>query len=156
MKVIFLDFDGVLNSMKWYKRRKEMGMEIPTSFLHRSQYELDEAAVKMMSDFVKEVQASVVVSSSWRILHPIEELREIVKVCGWDAPEFIDVTPRSEKGFRGGEVGQWLKQTYHTIQSHVIFDDDGDFYPDQPLVKTSWELGLEQHHIDQAREILLK
>lgn len=161
MKIVFLDFDGVLNSLEWSKRRYELGMEIPTSFMQRGVQELDNNAVKMVSDFVKEVGASVVVSSSWRILHSIEELRQIVAACGWDAPEFIDVTPRSQKGFRGDEVNTWLTDStkrnieiLEPITHHVIFDDDGDFYPDQPLIKTSWELGIEQHHIARARQIL--
>lgn len=161
MKILFLDFDGVMNSLDWYKRRAAMGMETPTTFFQRDVHELDNAKVKMISDFVQQFCLTVVVSSSWRILHPIQELRDIVKVCGWDAPDFVDTTPRSQKGFRGDEVRAWLNdpskrhiEILEPITHHVIFDDDGDFYPDQPLVKTSWELGLEQRHLDKAREIL--
>lgn len=164
MKILFLDFDGVLNSLDWYKRRAELGMTPPQdSFLHRSHYELDETKVKMISDFVKDTGVTVVVSSSWRILHSLQELRDIVKACGWDASEFLDITPRSEKGFRGDEINAWLNDSskrhveiLEPITHYVIFDDDGDFYPDQLLVKTSWEHGLIEDHLNKAREILTK
>lgn len=163
MKVIFLDFDGVMNSISWYKRRAELGLDKDLPFLQRSTYELDVTQVKMMSDFVIETGAAVVVSSSWRILHPIEELNEVVKLCGWEAPPFLDITPRSTKGFRGDEINAWLTdptkrhvELTEPITHYVIFDDDSDFHPDQPFIHTTWERGLELHHIDGAREILAK
>ncbi len=117
----------------------------------------------MMSDFAIEMNAAVVVSSSWRILHPVEELREILQAAGWEAPPVIDITPRSQKGFRGDEVNAWLNDSTkrhvelsEPITHYVIFDDDSDFHPDQPFVHTSWEHGLQEAHLDLARGILLR
>lgn len=152
-RIIFLDFDGVLNCLPWMKQLSESG-EVFTSFLARSFKELDPARVKLVSDLAEEVNAGIIVSSSWRILHPLHEICDILKANGMAE----DVLPRGvtpkHGSFRGDEVNLWLSQNPH-ITTHVIFDDDGDFHPGQPLVQTSWEEGLCAAHIDIAREILL-
>lgn len=154
MKVIFLDFDGVLNCAEWMKN---VNRQQYLSMFEKDKEELDPVRVKMISDFALEFDASIVISSSWRILCSLKILTDLLRIRGLDERvAVIDVTPRSSSGFRGSEVEQWLKETHHTVESHVIFDDDGDFHPDQPLVKTTWDSGLEQHHIDKAREILSK
>lgn len=148
-----MDFDGVLNCLPWMKQLTESG-EVFTSFLQRSYKEIDPARVKLVSDFALAVDAGIIISSSWRILHPLHELCDILSANGMHD----DVLPRGvtpHKGsFRGDEVNLWLQQNTH-INSHVIFDDDGDFHPDQPLVQTTWEEGLLPVHIEQARKILL-
>jgi hypothetical protein len=152
-KVIFLDFDGVLNSVKWMTKLHESGEKF-TSFLSRSFKELDPAAVKLVSDLAVETNSAIIVSSSWRILHPLHEICDILAANGMNENVLPRGTTPHHGNFRGDEVRLWLSQNPH-IGVHVIFDDDGDFHPDQPLVKTSWEEGLLEAHIDIARGILL-
>ena len=155
-RVIFLDFDGVLNSAEWMKGFQERN---PNLFLHsfeRTLKELNPQQVQMMSKFAEEMDASVVISSSWRILHPLGELIAILTANGWGETPIIGMTPRVHSGFRGDEVNLWLAENTFRgkVENHVIFDDDGDFHPDQPLVQTDWEQGLQECHIEHARTIL--
>jgi hypothetical protein len=153
MKIIFLDFDGVLNNADWIseiQRKKEY-----LSMFEKHEREFDPSKVKLMSDFALEIGASVVISSSWRKLHTLEELQIMLHKAGFDPSiPIIDVTPDSPNGFRGSEVEAWINGTHHSIEDHVIFDDDGDFHYDQPLVKTSWDDGLCDFHIERAKELL--
>ncbi len=150
MKVIFLDFDGVLNNGEWMK--KINWEERPISMFEKDKREIDPSKVKLISDLALEFNASIVISSSWRILLSLEELTALLRGCGLDEKvSVIGVTPQDSRGFRGSEVEAWLKNTHHTIESHVIFDDDGDFHKDQPLVQTSWDSGLNEGHILFAR-----
>lgn len=155
MKIIFLDFDGVLNNDKWihavFADKKKY-----ISYSERQQDELDPSRVKLISDFAKDVGASIVVSSSWRITHTLEELQTFLYTAGLDrSVNVIDRTPRDYRGYRGAEVKAWLKD-HPEVTHHVIFDDDRDFDKGQPLVLTSATEGLQHDHIDLAYGILLK
>lgn len=152
MKVIFLDFDGVLNNDKWihqvYANRNQY-----ISFAEREQAEINPEKVLMINNFAKEFDAQIVVSSSWRITHSLDELNVFLTIAGLER-KAIDITPRDYRGYRGAEVKAWLKE-HPEVTHHVIFDDDHDFDAEQPLVLTSWYTGLENEHIEQARKHLL-
>lgn len=153
-RIIFLDIDGVLNSAKWMVSQS-FDEKVYTSMFERHINDLDPAAVKMISDLAVETQSGIIVSSSWRILHPLHEIRDMLKACGMDERVLPHgVTPRSRKSFRGDEVNEWLEQN-PDVCIHVIFDDDNDFHPNQPLINTSWEVGVQPEHIERARKILM-
>lgn len=155
MKIIFLDFDGVLNNAAYMQDVMSSGEYKRLSFSQRSFKELDPTRVKMVSDLALETDADIVVSSSWRILSELSELREYLQGAGMDENVLpIARTPITPKGFRGEEVKQWLDANTD-VSSYVIFDDDGDFYPEQMLVQTSWNEGLLPEHVERARKILL-
>jgi hypothetical protein len=153
VRVIFLDFDGVLNSREWFIKNQKM-IQSRKSILTRSREQLDPAAVKLVSDFALEKDADTVISSTWRRLHTLKEINAMLKARGWQARLPFDVTPKTDEGFRGDEVNRWLWDN-RPIHPHVIFDDDGDFHPDQPIVQTTFEFGITEAHIDIARGILL-
>jgi hypothetical protein len=163
MRVIFLDIDGVLNSKRFIRANKNV-IQSQTSLFERGAAELDPAAVKLMSDFATEMEAEVVISSSWRRLHKLSEICSMLKLAGWKARMPIGVTPEDkDRGFRGDEVRMWLdiwdkKQgwTSDPHPHHVIFDDDADFHNGQPIVRTQWETGITEADIDIARGILAK
>lgn len=156
-RIIFLDIDGVLNNAEWvrtlYEENRKKGQ---LSYFERHENEIDPTRVKMISDFAIEMNASIVISSSWRKLHPLYEINDMLIENGlYEGVQPIGITPSLNSGYRGEEVQYWLEQNPH-VTSYVIFDDDGDFYPHQPLVKTSWEEGLLPIHIEQARDIFDK
>jgi len=153
MKILFLDFDGVINSSSWIRQVHEKRSNDDWSFMSRNHEEFDPSLVQMICDLVNETQATVVVSSSWRILHTLEEINEFLIDAGWSVDLPIDITPRTARGFRGDEVEMWLKE-HPEVLAHVIIDDDGDFHPHQPLVQTHWDTGVEKCHIDRAKAIL--
>lgn len=162
MKVVFLDFDGVLNNQDWMHTvtddRRAKGFP-QQAWLDRDMQELDPGRVRLMSNFCLQESASIVVSSSWRKLMTEQNLRDVLWATGIDiSVPIIGVTPSAPNGFRGAEVVMWLDE--HAVNCNVtkcvIFDDDGDFYSHQPLVKTTWEEGLLPSHIAQAKLLLNK
>ena len=152
MKLIFLDFDGVLNSRKWFNANLD-AIQKQRTHLTRSLEQLDPAAVKLVSDFAVEMNADTVISSTWRRLFSLTEIQSLLIVRGWKARLPFSVTPKHDEGFRGTEIAAWLTKN-HVPDSFVIFDDDSDFFPEQPLVKTTFEFGIQEAHIDLARGIL--
>lgn len=57
-KYIFLDIDGVLNSMDWFKENRET-----------SDYtEIDPEKVKLLKEIVDKTGAEIILSSTWREL----------------------------------------------------------------------------------------
>lgn len=117
--VIFLDFDGVLNS-----RRSALALGGYNSD------QLDPVAVKLVAKLVYMTDASVVVSSTWRLLYPLGELRDILSQHSFVlADRLIDVTPSLRSGHRGEEIEAWL--TDNARPPYVILDDDNDMLPEQ-------------------------
>lgn len=118
MKIIFLDFDGVLNSQLFYKNRKTFK-------------DIDEKSVSFLNDLVRQTEAKIVVSSSWRIGRTINDLQKILDYNGFKG-EILDVTPCLNT-LRGNEIHAWIqdykqKSGYDLYRkgTYVILDDDSD------------------------------
>lgn len=155
MKVIFLDFDGVLNSENWYRRRfKEIDTE---DILGKYPfYEFDPLSIVELNRIIEQTEAKVVVSSSWRIGKSVEDLQKMLDVVGFIG-KVIDTTPHffakgtdandNKIGYtipRGCEIDWWLKEkgkfqrinwSYERqleylenslVKNYVILDDDSD------------------------------
>lgn len=179
MKVIFLDIDGVLNSEEWAVRRFE---EMSTDAIENSYPygEFDKKLVVNLNKIVRETNAKVVISSSWRQGRTMEELQKILDNKGFIG-EVIDMTPcmGAPLGFgytvpRGCEIDWWLEQKgkfqrinwsveeqlkYEqraTVKNYVILDDDSDMLYNQRehFVRTSWKFGLTEDLADLAIKIL--
>ena len=131
MKVLFLDIDGVCNSLNYAMRN---GMNL----WHKT----DPDAVKLVRDIIDQTGCKVVLSSSWRLA---KESRDVVRR---DVCEFIDVTP-SLRGKRGYEVKRWLDD-HPEVTNYAILDDDSDFLEGQPLFKTSFNTGLNKAIANQV------
>ncbi len=134
--LIFLDFDGVLNSQLFYVRRKNGEFSTHDLALCR---DIDPEAVELLNNLIKKTDAKVVVSSTWRLGRTIKELQEILESAGF-VGEVIDKTPSMNHGqygdciLRGNEILAWIKANkdivggyYDTYRRYVILDDDSDF-----------------------------
>lgn len=132
--VIFLDFDGVLNSL-----RSTLAM----GGCNRHQF--DTVAVNLVARLAREADANVVVSSAWRIGSNVPELRAILSTYSASlAARVIGMTPRG-LGNRGEEIAQWLAENPNDHnRSFVIIDDDSDMLESQlpHFVKTSHRDGF--------------
>jgi len=117
-KVIFLDYDGVLNSYDTIPD-KEKGMIFS---LHRP-------LVANLNILVERTGAKIVVSSSWR---KGAKWKEHLIEAGFTG-EVIDRTGTDPSGFRGEEVDEWLRKWGSNVEAYAILDDDHDFYPWQPV-----------------------
>ena len=84
MRVLFLDFDGVLNSESWMLAHPQ------ANFLRA----LDRSAVALLAEIVSRTQARIVVSSSWRRMYSLNALREVLVEGGLPRRERAGENPR--------------------------------------------------------------
>lgn len=141
MKVLFLDIDGVLNSIKWCKSR--VRYPAPRTREQYNEMEFDPEAVKLLKRIIKETGCKVVLSSVWRLN---QENRVAVRKY---AVPFIDCTPHIprpsssswEYRERGREVLAWIMAN-EVVDNYAILDDDSDFFDWQPLFQTKNKTGL--------------
>jgi hypothetical protein len=145
MKVIFLDIDGVLNSQ---------------NFIHsfNGKWELhsvDPNAINVLNEIIKATNAKIVISSSWRIILDLNEIKDILIENGF-VGEIIGKTPiiRDNNRCRGDEINAYLEANPN-IDKFIILDDDSDMdnLIDR-LVKTSYIDGLLPKHIEKAISLL--
>ena len=147
MKVIFLDFDGVITiPPKWYLKADK---------------------IKYIKRIVDETGAKIIVSSSWR-MDTVEETRKNMiykekrcprnKMLYWLIDNIYDVTPWIGLGNgRGGEIQKYLND-HQEIENYVILDDDHDMWDSQMyhFVQTNYEDGITEVETVRAIKVLNK
>lgn len=155
MKVIFLDFDGVLNSEVFFKASGNR--YLPET--------LDRAAVTRLNAMIARTGAKVVVSSTWRLGYSLEQLRDILGRHGF-AGEVIGVTPEirgvDEDGIsvtrpsaRGLEIQRWIDDQPAPPETLVILDDEADMeHLGNRLIRTQFDTGLRDDHVETAVALL--
>lgn len=139
MKVLFLDFDGVLNSIQYavlMRRRGDDGYGEA----------FDPLAVSNLLEVLDRVpDLKIVVSSAWRLGDTVEGLRDLLSKNGIPAERIIDKTAnQSQKGYeRGYEIQDWL-EAHPEVTEFAIVDDDSDMLESQKerFVHTSYMHGL--------------
>lgn len=156
---LFLDIDGVLNSYAYFQAKQARGEPGPLG--------IDPAAVVHLQRVVDETGCQVVLSSTWRLGPPgtLSNVRGQLIAAGMRHPcPLIDRTPdlseRHRPGSalwmatkRGDEVKHWLDVMGYD-GPYVCIDDDSDFLPGQPLVKTTFQTGMTAEHADRCIAIL--
>jgi len=145
VKVIFLDVDGVLNSLEHFR---------DTSGKRKCEADqIDRACVARLNSLTQRTGASIVVSSCWRIGKSLRQLRELFKTVGIQA-RVVGKTPHTNKISRprGDEIQSWIDSRKYAPDSFVILDDDSDMaHLKCRLVQTSFEHGgLLDEHIERA------
>lgn len=145
MKVVFLDFDGVLNSEA-------------SCIEFQSPYVLDHSCMRALNHIIKETEACIVVSSTWRIGKSLRGLTDILLTAGLTlGTRVFDVTPVLHVK-RGLEIQKWLDQAKETgieVEAFVIIDDDSDMEHLLPyLVKTNNMDGLIWSKAKEAIKLL--
>ena len=130
MKLIFLDVDGVLNSIESMIVNADSGSE------------LCPIRCGLVARLIRETGAKVVVSSSWRTGN-LANTRALLDKAGAGriVSNIIGETPQGFDGHRGSQIAAWLKE-HPGVASYVILDDDSDMLPDQPFVHTSMACGF--------------
>ena len=135
MKIIFLDIDGVLNSIN-----DKFSQTLET-----------QSHLSLLGELVKKTNAKIVLSSSWR---GIPSLRKLVENKMKEINAEIIGATRSLPGTRGSEIKDWMKDK--DIESFVILDDDKDMdeMTKTNLVLTDSNKGLQKEDIEKALKIL--
>ena len=103
--MIFLDFDGVVAPIRRWDRYGD----------------LDPTCVQVLNEIVKESNADVVVSSTWRYGKTVAKLQELLDAKGF-LGRVVDMTPSLPPGTdRTDEITAWLADK--DVAGYVVIDD---------------------------------
>lgn len=153
--ILFLDIDGVLNSQEWFMMRSSRGEEGD---------DIDPSAVALLNQILERSSCLIVISSTWRIFHSIEEISKILRDRGFAYPgSIISSTPdlsKKEHGplwkpaQRGDEIVEWRSSHGH-VGPFAVLDDDGDMDAViDHFVQTSNPTGLLEEHVADVLRLL--
>lgn len=168
MKVIFLDCDGVINSLASFMLHETLYKK-----KHGAVDRVDPIAIGLIDRLCEETKASIVLSSAWRTTHGtprtcLLRTRRTLRNAGAGclARRLIGTTPsidiEAAKAFRRGrEINLWLNIWHKEnrgkqIERYVIIDDDSDFLPEQRpwFVKTHFANGFRVREYVHAMMLL--
>lgn len=148
--VVFLDFDGVLNTEQYQARLAVEGKPTKDAWGHL----FDPRAVANLRRILDATDAGIVISSSWRYVHRLGSLRMMWEMR--DLPgEILDTLPCGAQYIsRGEDIEIWLNRNDHP--DYVIIDDLNDFFPTQHdrYVETNPIVGITKADAIKAIEIL--
>jgi HAD domain in Swiss Army Knife RNA repair proteins len=150
MKLLFLDFDGVLNSAQFARLQHRNWVK---DKLNPRPYR-DEFCPICCSNLLwvieKNPDLKIVISSSWRLGTPLEELQALLERHGIPGILIIGKTPHLVNPGeptvpRGLEIQKWLDDHKELdVERFCIVDDDSDMEHLSPLhVKTDFQVGLD-------------
>lgn len=148
--VIFLDFDGVLNTEQYQAQLAIDGK--PTKDAWGPLF--DPRAVGNLRKIIEATDAGIVISSSWRWMHRLGSLRmmwEMRELPG----EILDTLPCGAQYIsRGEDIEYWLDRNGRP--GYVIIDDLDDFFSSQRdrYVETNPIVGITETDAIKAIEIL--
>lgn len=144
MKVIFLDIDGVICSI----RSAVAGGGYPWRLKEEDIELFDGVAVKLIQKVCQKTDSKIVLSSVWRLHHDFNLIGE--KLC----LPIIDKTPNKASAMRGEEIAIWLKE--NQVDKYVIVDDDSDMLVEQFsfFVKVDSRNGLSYENYERILDIL--
>lgn len=135
MRVVYLDFDGVISTIPDTtadSRQPDAPLVLQRSpgVIADAASILNPACVANVDRLCLTLDAAVVVSSSWRRAFSLDELRAILKGAGLVA-EVIGVTPMHghRRSHRGTEIAADMDARGLGWRDVVILDDDDDMEP---------------------------
>lgn len=165
MKVVFLDIDGVLNTLRSMTAQKKSRP-------------FDREAVAALNRLLRETGARIVVSSTWRIgplvqrgeAAAVAQMDEILTLEGMPPGLVVGVTPDGAQPIPGqpehsvggriwyhavprrDEIARW-RAAHPEVTAWVALDDDGDAGPEN-LIHCDDCVGLTEADADAAIAIL--
>ena len=148
--VIFLDFDGVLNTEQNYAQLAVEGKTNKDAWGPL----FDPRAVENLRLIIDNTDAAIVISSSWRYAHSLGSLRMMWEVRGLPGEIFDTLACGATYISRGEEIECWLDK--HECPDYVIIDDLDDFSPTQQprYVETNPIVGITEADAQKEIEIL--
>jgi len=130
MRVVFLDIDGVLNSVYDYTIIPSDEEKVSNQIFSRP--------VRILNEFIKKYDLHIVITSSWRILPRLrEKIIPLLVERGLENAHdvVIGYTKRCIDLSRGYEIKKFIMEynedSKEKITDYVIFDDDSDMLPEQ-------------------------
>ena len=117
-KIIFLGFDGVLNTEHYQGLLQYQGK--PWQDEYGAFF--DPKAVKQLKRIIDATDAGIVVESSWKYLG-LDAMKELWKVRNLPGT-MIDITPSLLGKNKGVEIASWLSKHAKQDIRYVIIDDE--------------------------------
>lgn len=117
-KIIFLGFDGVLNTEHYQGLLQYQGK--PWQDEYGAFF--DPKAVKQLKRIIDATDAGIVVESSWKYLG-LDAMKELWKVRNLPGT-IIDITPSLLGKNKGVEIASWLSKHAKQDIRYVIIDDE--------------------------------
>ena len=152
LPIIFLDFDGVVNTIYW---KKDANGICCYNVMKGGHTELNnQQAIGWLNELYTKVPYDIVITSTWRISMSVEELQYLLIKSGF-RPEIkvIGKTPVLHKE-RGIEIQQWIDENQFT-GDFVIIDDDSDMGELLPkLIKCDTYIGFTIHDYHKSLKLL--
>lgn len=155
-RVIFLDFDGVINhSGTFATLGARYQSESTWSEFGEAEW-FEPALVARLGGLAVECGASIAVVSSWRERHDRDGLRNLLLQRGLPARVAVE---SCERGCSKGEaIRRYLRRRAdggRPVLAYVVIDDGPGELPDPTLlVKTNSAVGLSESDVARARRIL--
>ena len=146
MNVLFLDYDGVVNTPMWDDTGKNC------RFNHSGDNKVNNfQAVQRVSKFCKECGYAIVVTSTWRFENNYKDC--LVNGGLWDDIQILGQTPYVSTGNRGDEIQKYLEE-HPEVENFLIFDDDSDMGDLlDHLIKTDSTFGFSMYNYDAAVQL---
>lgn len=165
MKILFLDFDGVLNYQHMPVAWNKVPAWVEEKFGERWPFTwISGEKVRLLSHLCDIPGFRIVISSTWRKSWTKDQLDYILGYYAADLKgRVIGMTPalNTERTAirRGMEINMWIDkrmESHGDVESYCILDDDSDMLPDQQtrFVKTSFLTGLGDNEMLNIRRIL--
>jgi hypothetical protein len=140
-RLVFLDFDGVLNSLQ---SAEQLG----------TRYRFAHASVSALNELLRQSQAHVVITSTWRESWTLRENAEFLERDGVVSGRVVGKTPALGQE-RGLEIDAWLRSAPYPVMSFVILDDRDDMAMHRNrLVQVNPQVGLIPEQAERAIELL--
>lgn len=154
LPIIFLDFDGVVNTIYW---QKDVNGICCVNAMKKGHEELNnQQAVGWLNELYTEIPYNIVVSSTWRMSMSVEELQKLLIKSGF-RPEIkvIGKTPVLHEE-RGLEIQRWIDQ-HHFTGNFIILDDDTDMvHLSNHLIQCDTFLGFTMYEYRKSLDFLQK
>ena len=152
MNIVFLDFDGVVETIYWEKSEDGTWSYNVHKYGHE---ELNnKQAIGWLNELYNKIPYQVVVTSTWRYNMTVEQLQELLTKSGFNpAIKVIGKTPKLFQQ-RGLEIQQWIDENDFKGK-FIIVDDDSDMCHLLPfLVRCYGQVGFTIYDYQKALKLL--
>lgn len=150
-RIIFLDFDGVLNTEYYQALLQFQGKQWQDE--HGAFF--DPRSVRQLKRVIDTTDADIVVESSWKYLG-LEAMQKLWRVRNLPG-RVIDITPSlTSNASKGEEIAAWLSEHATPDARYVIIDDEYVVLDSQIpyLIWTNPYEGLTEEQANRAISIL--
>lgn len=146
-KIVFLDMDGVVAT------------PLAARAYGKKMWCVDPTIANALSRTLEKVDARIVVSSTWRLLHNnFDTFHDLLSPYNLERHLLCHSTAwrtGKARSTRGAEITDWI-ETYGEPEKYIILDDDLDFTTEQKehLLHTKWGIGLTLSNLEELEERL--